>query len=132
MSSDRLIYLPLGGAGEVGMNAYVFGYGPKNKERLILVDLGVTFPDMDTSPGVDLIFPDIAWLEARRDRLEAIFITHAHEDHVGALGHLWSRLGAPVYARSFTAEIARGKMEVFPFSSAVVPRRIVTSTGRLR
>ena len=111
MSSDRLIYLPLGGAGEVGMNAYVFGYGPKNKERLILVDLGVTFPDMDTSPGVDLIFPDIAWLEARRDRLEAIFITHAHEDHVGALGHLWSRLGAPVYARSFTAEIARGKME---------------------
>ncbi len=111
MSSDRLIYLPLGGAGEVGMNAYVFGYGPKNKERLILVDLGVTFPDMDTSPGVDLIFPDISWLEARRDRLEAIFITHAHEDHVGALGHLWSRLGAPVYARSFTAEIARGKME---------------------
>ncbi len=111
MSSDRLIYLPLGGAGEVGMNAYVYGYGPKDRERLILVDLGVTFPDMDTTPGVDLILPDISWLEARRDRLEAIFITHAHEDHVGALGHLWARLGAPVYARPFTAEIARGKME---------------------
>ncbi len=57
MASDRLIYLPLGGAGEIGMNCYVYGYGPKNKERYILVDLGVTFPDMDSTPGVDLIFP---------------------------------------------------------------------------
>ena len=65
MSNDRLIYLPLGGAGEIGMNAYVYGYGPAGKERLILVDLGVAFPDMDTSPGVDLIFPDIAWLAER-------------------------------------------------------------------
>ena len=110
MTNDRLIYLPLGGAGEVGMNAYVYGYGPKNRERLILVDLGVTFPDMDGTPGVDLIMADIAWLEERRDRLEGIFITHAHEDHVGALGHLWSRLRVPVYARNFTARIAAKKM----------------------
>lgn len=110
MSRDRLIYLPLGGAGEVGMNAYVYGYGPKNRERLILVDLGVTFPDMDGTPGVDLIMPDISWLEERRDRLEAIIITHAHEDHVGALGHLYSRLRVPVYARDFTARIAARKM----------------------
>ncbi len=110
MSGERLIYLPLGGAGEVGMNAYVYGYGPKGRERLILVDLGVTFPDMDGSPGVDLILPDIAWLEERRDRLDAIFITHAHEDHVGALGHLWARLGAPIYTRNFTARIAARKM----------------------
>ena len=109
--SDRLIYLPLGGAGEIGMNAYVYGYGKKGKERLILVDIGVTFPDMDTSPGVNLIMADISWLEANRDRLEAIFITHAHEDHVGALGLLWRRLGAPVYARAFTAHHARRKME---------------------
>lgn len=108
---NRLIYLPLGGAGEVGMNAYVFGYGPEGRERLILVDLGVTFPDMDTTPGVDLILPDISWLAERADRLEAIFITHAHEDHVGALGHLWPRLKAPVYARRFTSAIAKMKME---------------------
>lgn len=109
--SERLIYLPLGGAGEIGMNAYVYGYGPAGKERLILVDIGVTFPDMDTTPGVNLIFPDIAWLEANKHRLEAIFITHAHEDHVGGIGYLWNRLGVPVYARAFTAHHARRKME---------------------
>ena len=109
--TERLIYLPLGGAGEIGMNAYVYGYGPADRERFILVDLGVTFPDMDGSPGVDLIFPDIAWLEARKDRLDAVFVTHAHEDHVGAVGHLFRRLGAPIYARPFTGNIARRKLE---------------------
>src|SRR6056300_20211 len=108
---DRLIYMPLGGAGEIGMNAYVYGYGAPGKERLIVVDLGVTFPDMDSTPGVDLIFPDITWLKERRNQIEAIFITHAHEDHVGAVGHLWSELGAPLFARPFTAHLARMKME---------------------
>ncbi|MFT6531808.1 MAG: ribonuclease J [Limimaricola cinnabarinus] len=111
MSGERLIYLPLGGAGEIGMNAYVYGYGKPGQERLIVVDLGVTFPDMDTTPGVDLIMPDISWLEARKDRIEAIFITHAHEDHVGAVGHFWKRLGATIHARKFTAAIARHKLD---------------------
>ncbi|WP_066704064.1 ribonuclease J [Celeribacter ethanolicus] len=111
MMSERLLYLPLGGAGEIGMNCYVYGYGPEGDERYIVVDLGVTFPSMDGTPGVDLIFADIAWLEERKDRIEAIFITHAHEDHVGAVGHLWPRLDAPVYARAFTAHIARLKFE---------------------
>jgi ribonuclease J len=93
------------------MNCYVYGYGPRDAERLIVVDLGVTFPDMDSAPGVELIMPDIAWLEERRDRIEAIFITHAHEDHVGAVGHLWPRLKARVHARIFTANIARGKLD---------------------
>ena len=110
MSNERVIYLPLGGAGEIGMNAYVYGYGKPGKERLILVDLGVTFPDMDTSPGVDLILPDVTWLEKRKNDLEAIFVTHAHEDHVGAVAHFYDRLGAPIYARTFTANIARRKM----------------------
>ena len=122
MSKDRLIYIPLGGAGEVGMNAYVFGYGPKGRERLILVDLGVTFSDMDSSPGVDLILPDITWLQERRDRLEAIIITHAHEDHVGAVGLLWDRLQVPVYARDFTARIARLKMQ----DAGQDPQQVVT------
>ena len=111
MTVNRLIYLPLGGAGEIGMNCYVYGYGPEDKERLIVVDLGVTFPDMDSTPGVDLIMADISWLEQRRDRIEAIFITHAHEDHIGALGLLWPRLKVPVYARRFTAVLGRLKLE---------------------
>ncbi|SLN34320.1 Ribonuclease J 1 [Falsiruegeria litorea R37] len=111
MSSERLIYLPLGGAGEIGMNAYVYGYGAADKERFILVDLGVAFPDMDTTPGVDLIMPDMAWLMERADRLDAIFITHAHEDHVGGVAHFYAKLGAPVYARAFTANIARRKLD---------------------
>jgi ribonuclease J len=113
MSSERLIYLPLGGAGEIGMNAYVYGYGKPGKERLILVDLGVTFPDMDSTPGVDLILPDIQWLRERKNQLEAVFVTHAHEDHVGAVAHYYDQLGAPVYARAFTANIARRKMAEF-------------------
>ena len=111
MSGERLIYMPLGGAGEIGMNAYVYGYGAPGQERLIVVDLGVTFGDMDGTPGIDLILPDVAWLEARRDRIDGILITHAHEDHVGALGLVWDRLRAPIYARKFTAAIARLKLD---------------------
>ena len=113
MSSERLIYLPLGGAGEIGMNAYVYGYGEPDNERLIVVDLGVTFPDMDGSPGVDLILPDITWLAERKDRIDGVFITHAHEDHVGAVSHTYEQLGAPVFARPFTANIARRKLDEY-------------------
>ncbi len=120
MSTSRLIYLPLGGAGEIGMNCYVYGYGPADAERLIVVDLGVAFPDMDGTPGVDLILPDVAWLEERRNQIDGIFITHAHEDHVGAVGHLFERLGAPIYARAFTANIARRKLSEYGFSERTV------------
>ncbi|MGH1353570.1 MAG: ribonuclease J [Thalassovita sp.] len=120
MSNERLIYLPLGGGGDIGMNCYVYGYGPADNERLILVDMGVTFPDMDGSPGVNLIMPDITWLEERKNQLEAVFITHAHEDHVGAVGHLYEKLGAPIYARAFTANIARGKLAEYGLSDKTV------------
>jgi ribonuclease J len=124
MALERLIYLPLGGAGEIGMNAYVYGYGPAGKERLILVDIGVTFPDMDGTPGVDLILPDITWLKERRNQLEAVFITHAHEDHVGAVGHFYEQLGAPVYARAFTANIARRKLDEY----GIGPKSVTTAS----
>ncbi|MFV0291780.1 MAG: ribonuclease J [Paracoccus sp. (in: a-proteobacteria)] len=131
--SDRLIYLPLGGAGEIGMNAYVYGYGQPGRERLIVVDLGVTFGDMDTTPGVDLIMADTAWLQANRDRIEAIFITHAHEDHIGALGLLWDRLEVPVHCRRFTGTLARMKMEERGLSPEAVhihePRPAVIEAG---
>ncbi|MEN8892337.1 ribonuclease J [Planktotalea arctica] len=120
MSAERLIYLPLGGAGEIGMNAYVYGYGKPGKERLILVDIGVTFPDMDGTPGVDLILPDITWLKERRNQLEAIFITHAHEDHVGAVGHFYEQLKVPIYTRAFTANIARRKLEEYGVEAKAV------------
>lgn len=134
--TDRLIYLPLGGAGEIGMNTYVYGYGPEDRERLIVVDLGVAFPDMDTTPGVDLIMADISWLAERADRIEAIFITHAHEDHIGALAHLWPRLNAPIYARRFTAALARLKMEEAGHApqtvTTVEPRPEVVEAGPFR
>ena len=136
MSKDRLIYLPLGGAGEIGMNCYVFGYGREGEERLIVVDLGVTFPNMDDSPGVDLILPDVTWLAENAGRIEAIFITHAHEDHVGALGHLWPKLKAPVYARPFTAAIATLKMaeqgRPLDVIRVVKPRPEVVEAGPFR
>lgn len=125
MSSERLIYLPLGGAGEIGMNCYVYGYGAPGEERLIVVDMGVTFPDMDGTPGVDLILPDVRWLEERRDRIEALIITHAHEDHVGAVALTYPRLRAPILARAFTANIARRKMEEAGLSEDAV--RVVSA-----
>jgi ribonuclease J len=131
--AERLIYLPLGGAGEIGMNAYVYGYGQPGRERLILVDLGVSFGDMESSPGIDLIMPDLTWLQKNRDRLDAIFITHGHEDHLGALGHLYGRLNVPIYARQFTGALVRLKLEDAGHSPSVVnitgPRPEVTQVG---
>ena len=115
--SHRLIYLPLGGCGMFGANAYVYGWGSEGEERFILVDCGIAFPAADSEPGVDAMIPDLRWVNDRIDRLEAIFITHAHEDHVGAIGHLYpempgaGRTAVPVYARPFTATLARMKLE---------------------
>ncbi|MCL4154719.1 UNVERIFIED_CONTAM: hypothetical protein GTU68_043932, partial [Idotea baltica] len=95
------------------MNAYVYGYGKPGKERLIVVDIGVAFPDMDTSPGVDLIIADIDWLVKRKDSIEAVFVTHAHEDHVGGIAHTYDRLQAPIFARKFTANITKRKMSEY-------------------
>ena len=105
--NDELVFLPLGGSGEVGMNLNCYGYGPESDRQWMLVDVGVTFGDQ-TTPGVDIIVPDPGFLAG--ETIRGIVLTHAHEDHIGALPWLWSRLKAPLYATPFTAFLIREKL----------------------
>lgn len=98
---DELVFIPLGGLGEIGMNAALYGFGPERRRQWILVDCGMGFAGEEHLPGVDLMFPDLRFLESERNSLLGIVITHAHEDHIGALAELWPRLGAPVFATRF-------------------------------
>lgn len=106
---DELVFLPLGGCDEIGMNLNAYGYGPVHDRRWIIADLGVTFGSLET-PGVDLICADPEYLIG--EKIDAVFLTHAHEDHIGAVGLLYPRLQtkAPIYATPFTAELVRSKM----------------------
>jgi ribonuclease J len=106
---DELVFLPLGGSNEIGMNFNCYGYGPADKRKWIIVDVGVTFGDQ-TTPGVDIILPDPQFIVDRADDILAVVLTHAHEDHIGAMGWLWPRLKAPIYATPFTAFLLREKM----------------------
>jgi ribonuclease J len=115
-----LVYVALGGAGEIGMNCYLYGLGSPRDRRWIMVDLGIGFGDMETAPGVELVLPDLDFILGERGRLEAIFVTHGHEDHVGAIPHLWSKLKVPVYARAFTAEVVRSKLEEAGLDTKIV------------
>jgi ribonuclease J len=107
--SDELVFLPLGGSNEIGMNFNLYGFGPPHDRRWVVVDLGVTFGDQ-TTPGVEVILPDPSYIEEYADRILGIVLTHAHEDHLGAVAWLWPRLRAPVYATPFTAFILREKL----------------------
>ncbi|HWA92855.1 MAG TPA: ribonuclease J [Rhizomicrobium sp.] len=108
---DELVLLPLGGAGEIGMNFNAYGFGPSDERKWIVVDCGVLFGRETTAPGVDVIMPDIRYLAERREDVLAIVLTHAHEDHIGAIGHLWPMLRCPIYATPFTARLIEGKLE---------------------
>jgi ribonuclease J len=110
MTEETLVYVPLGGAGEIGMNMYLYGYGTPKNRRWLMVDCGVAFGDMKSTPGIELIMPDTAFLKDAVKKLDGICITHAHEDHVGAIGHLFERLNAPIYATKFTANIIKRKL----------------------
>ena len=109
MANSDLVFLPLGGTGEIGMNCNLYGYGERGKRDWIMVDLGVTFGRQD-EPGIDLITPDISFIEQHRDRLHGLLLTHGHEDHIGAVGHLWLRLKCPIYATPFTAALVKSKL----------------------
>jgi ribonuclease J len=107
---SELVLVALGGLGEVGMNLYLYGLGPAHARRWLMVDLGITFPEGEFDPGVDVIFPDTRFIEEEIDRLEGILVTHAHEDHVGAVIELWPRLQVPVYGTPFTIGMLEAKL----------------------
>src|SRR4029077_10906232 len=104
-SGDELLFLALGGAGEIGMNLNLYGHAGK----WLMVDLGIAFGD-DSMPGVEVIMPDPAFIEERREDLVGIVLTHAHEDHLGAVADLWPRLKAPVYATPFAGAVLRRQL----------------------
>ncbi len=128
---DELVFLPLGGSGEIGMNFNAYGFGPENDRQWIIVDCGVLFGREGMTPGVDLIMPDIRYLAERRQNVLGIIATHAHEDHIGAIAHLWPSLRCPVYATPFTARLITGKLDEAGLSSKVHVKEVAVG-GKLR
>lgn len=128
--TDELVFLPLGGAGEIGMNLNLYGYGPPSHRQWLVVDLGITFASGDP-PGVTVMMPDPAYLEERRDDLAGILLTHAHEDHLGAVAYLWPRLRCPVYATRFALAVLSRKLAEAGIANEV-PIIEVPLAGRVR
>ena len=126
---EELVFLPLGGVGEIGMNLALYGYGTKEKRQWIIVDCGVTFPGPDL-PGVDLVLPDIRFLASERQNIKGMIITHAHEDHYGAMNDLWPGLNVPVYASPFTAGMLEAKRN-FEGDRAEIPITIFKAGDRI-
>ncbi|MGH6810158.1 MAG: ribonuclease J [Ensifer adhaerens] len=126
---EELVFLPLGGVGEIGMNLGLYGYGKPGQRQWIMVDCGVTFPGPEL-PGVDLVLADISFLAEERRNLKGIIITHAHEDHYGGLNDLWPGLNVPVYASPFTAGMLEAKRD-FEKSRGEIPITIFKQGDRI-
>jgi ribonuclease J len=107
---EELLFCPLGGSGEIGMNMNLFAYGKPGEQKWIIVDIGVTFAD-DTVPGVDLIYPDPGFIVSKKNDLLGIILTHAHEDHIGAIAHIWPKLKCKIYATPFTSVLISEKFK---------------------
>ena len=107
---NELLFCPLGGAGEIGMNMNLYAYGHSENHKWIIVDIGITFAD-DTLPGIDLILPDTGFIEDRKDNLLGIILTHAHEDHIGAITYVWPKLKCRIFATPFTAALVIEKFK---------------------
>ena len=105
---EELLFCPLGGSGEIGMNLNLYAYGNSENQKWIIVDVGVTFAD-DSIPGIDLIYPDPGFIVDKKDDVLGIVLTHAHEDHIGAIAHIWPKLKCNIYATPFTAVLVREK-----------------------
>src|SRR5258707_700263 len=129
-ASDELVFAPLGGAGEIGMNLAIYGLGGEQHRQWIVVDFGVAFAD-DALPGIDLIMPDIRYLVEERRNILGLVLTHAHEDHFGALLDLWPRLKLPVYATPFTAALINAKRQGEP-GAPEIPLTVLPLGARFR
>ena len=127
--TDELVFVPLGGVGEIGMNLALYGYGPAQARQWIMVDCGVTFAGPEL-PGVDLVLPDIGFLARERKNLKAVIITHAHEDHYGGLNELWPGLNVPVYGSPFTAGLLEAKTD-YEGNRSQVPVTIFKAGDRI-
>jgi ribonuclease J len=127
--ADELVFAALGGLGEIGMNCALYGFGPPRRRKWLMVDVGLAFAGEDL-PGVDLLLPDIAFIEKVKKDLVGVVITHAHEDHIGALAELWPRLGAPVYATRFAIGLAEARRLSEP-GAPKIPFTIVASGDRI-
>ena len=117
-ASTELVFLPLGGIGEIGLNVYLYGIGTPEDRQWLMIDCGITFPD-DTEPGVDVVLPDLRFIEEERKSLAGILITHAHEDHIGAVAEMWPRLRAPVYVTKFAAHLLKSKLKEYSHAAEV-------------
>ena len=125
----ELLFVALGGASEIGMNLNLYGYGEADEYRWLMIDLGVSFGG--PLPGVDVFMPDPSFIASQRDRLDGLLLTHAHEDHLGAVPYLWPRLRCPIWASEFTLAMLQRKLEGLPWVKDVPLHRIPDS-GRLR
>ncbi len=127
---NELVFVPLGGVGEIGMNLGLYGLGPRGARKWLIVDFGIAFAGPDL-PGVEVIYPDISFLEVERRNIAGIVITHAHEDHYGALVDLWPRLKAPVYATPFAAGLLAMKEQHDPQTKGI-PVTLIEAGGRVQ
>ena len=131
MAAGDLVFAPLGGVGEIGMNLSLYGLGDERRRTWLAVDLGVSFASEEHLPGVDLIYPDIRFIAEERRNLSGIVLTHAHEDHFGALIDLWPQLKVPVYATPFTAALLEAKRQSEP-GAPEIPVTVVPLGSRFK
>lgn len=128
--ADELVFMALGGLGEIGMNVYLYGFGPPQARKWLMVDLGITFPG-EAEPGADVVLPDLRFIASQRQSLAGLVLTHAHEDHIGAVLELWPHLECPIYATPFTAGMVRSKFSEYG-RSANIPINVLPLGGRIK